>query len=80
MALSETFLITLTATSASTFLVCLRWLYRSKCSRVSCCGLLIERDTHTEEELDMVNPPPSDSGKTSRPNSPRNQNIQRITL
>jgi hypothetical protein len=77
MPLSETFLISLTTTASATFLVCLRWLYRSKCSRVSCCGLLIERDVQGEEELDAINP--TDSSKDAQ-DSPIDKNQQMIRL
>lgn len=57
MALSETFLITLTTTASATFLVCLRWIYRSKCNHIECCGLIVDRDVRGEEALDRVVPP-----------------------
>jgi hypothetical protein len=68
MALSETFLITLTTTASATFLVCLRWIYRSKCSYIECCGLIkIDRDVRREEQLDMITPPsPNNSNKMER--------------
>ena len=78
MPLSETFLISLVATTSATFLVCLRWAYRSKCSRVSCCGLLIERDVRGEESLDMIYP--QDSEKQDSPNLPKNMSRQTIQL
>lgn len=77
MPLSETFLITLTTTASATFLVCLRWLYRSKCSRVQCCGLLIERDIRREEEIDLS--APSESSKNTQ-ESPTNRNQPVIRL
>lgn len=78
MSLSETFLISLVATSSATFLVCLRWLYRSKCSRVSCCGLLIERDVRGEEQLDMI--VPQESEKRNPQDSPKNMSLQTLRL
>jgi len=27
-------------------------MYKSKCSRIECCGMVIERDTHAEVEID----------------------------
>jgi hypothetical protein len=78
MPLSETFLISLTATGSATFLVCLRWAYRSKCSRVSCCGLLIERDVIGEERLDTISP--QDSEKIPKEDSPKNTSLQMLRL
>jgi len=78
MPLSETFLISLTATGSATILVCLRWAYRSKCSRVSCCGLLIERDVRGEEQLDMI--VPQDSEKRLEQHSPKNTSLQMLRL
>jgi len=78
MPLSETFLISLVATTSASFLVCLRWAYRSKCTRVSCCGLLIERDVRGEEQLDMIYP--QDSEKQNLPNLPKNMSRQTILL
>lgn len=78
MSLSETFLISLVTTSSATFLVCLRWLYRSKCSRVSCCGLLIERDVRGEEQLDMI--VPQESEKRNSQDSPKNTSLQTLRL
>lgn len=78
MPLSETFLISLVASTSATFLVCLRWAYRSKCSRVSFCGLLIERDVRGEEQLDMI--VPQDSGKHHIQDSPKNTSLQMLRL
>ena len=78
MPLSETFLISLTTTASATFLVCLRWAYRSKCSRVSCCGLLIERDVKGEEQLDMISP--QDSEKDQTQGSPKNTSVPMLRL
>lgn len=52
MALSEVFL-TMLVTSGFAFLggllaVC----YKSKCVRISCCGLVIDRDVQGEERID----------------------------
>ena len=57
MVLSETFLITLTTTASATFLVCLRWIYRSKCNHIECGCIKIDRDVRGEERLDMAMPP-----------------------
>ena len=66
MPLSETFLITLTTTSSATFLVCLRWLYRSKCTRIQCCGLIVERDVHEEGMGEHAQSPENNSQKIER--------------
>jgi hypothetical protein len=67
MALSETFLITLTTTASATFLVCLRWAYKSKCSHVECLCFKIDRDVRGEEQIDMITPPsPNNSNKMER--------------
>ena len=29
-----------------------RQMYKSKCSRIECCGIIIERDTHAEQDID----------------------------
>jgi len=78
MPLSETFLISLVTTASASFLVCVRWAYRSKCTRVSCCGLLIERDVIGEEQLDMIYP--QDSEKNHRQDSQKGISQQTIRL
>jgi hypothetical protein len=77
MTLSETFLISLVATSSATFLVCLRWLYKSKCSNIKCGCIEIQRDVRGEEQLDMLNP--SESSKDLQ-DSPTNKTQQMIRL
>ena len=50
--LSEVFL-TMLVTSGFAFLgAMLAVCYKSKCVRIACCGLVIDRDVHGEEEID----------------------------
>lgn len=52
MPLSEVFL-TMLVTSGFAFLgAMLAVCYKSKCVRISCCGLVIDRDVQGEEEID----------------------------
>ena len=52
MPLSEVFL-TMVVTSSFAFLgAMLAVCYKSKCVRISCCGLVIDRDVQAEEQLD----------------------------
>jgi len=54
MALSETFYITLLTTASATFLMIIRWCYRSKCTHVRFCGIVeIERNVEEEEKIDI---------------------------
>ena len=67
MVLSETFWIAFVSTASATILVCLRWAYKSKCNHVECFGLVIDRDVHGEERIDMIVPPsPTNSNKMER--------------
>jgi hypothetical protein len=52
MVLSEIFL-TMLVTSCFAFLAgALAVCYKSKCVRISCCGLVIDRDVAGEEKID----------------------------
>jgi len=52
MPLSEVFL-TMLVTSGFAFLgAMLAVCYKSKCVRIACCGLVIDRDVQGEEEID----------------------------
>jgi len=52
MPLSEVFL-TMLVTSGFAFLAgLLAVCYKSKCVRISCCGLVIDRDVEGEEKID----------------------------
>jgi hypothetical protein len=54
MSLSEIFL-TMLVTSTFTFLMA--WLavcYKSKCKKIACCGIVIDRDIEAEEHIDEI--------------------------
>jgi hypothetical protein len=54
MALSEIFL-TMLVTSTFAFLGAgLAVCYKSKCKRIACCGMVIDRDIEAEEQLDQI--------------------------
>jgi|688.fasta_scaffold283743_3 hypothetical protein len=72
MVLSETFWIAFVSTASASFLVCLRWAYKSKCNHVECCCIKVDRDVHGEERLDMVIPP--------SPNNSSNKMERQISL
>jgi hypothetical protein len=50
--LSEGFYAMLIATGAGIFGAILTILYKSKCTRIRCCGIEIDRDVAGEEKLD----------------------------
>lgn len=50
--LSEGFFAMLVATGFAFLGALLGVCYKSKCVRISCCGLLIERDVQGEEKID----------------------------
>ena len=56
-----------------------RQMYKSKCSRVSICGITIERDVHAEIELDEQTihhqQSTNDLEHLKSPSSPRNNNV-----
>jgi hypothetical protein len=66
--LSETFWIAFVSSMSASCLVCMRWLYKSKCSHIDCCGIKIDRDVRGEERLDMIVPssPSNSSNKMER--------------
>jgi hypothetical protein len=54
MGLSEIFL-TMLVTSSFAFLGAgLAVCYKSKCKKIACCGIVIERDIEAEEQLDEI--------------------------
>lgn len=59
------FWLSLTALIFGFFGVALKFCYQSKCSNCNVCwGLVsIQRDTESEEEIDLVNPMPTGSNK-----------------
>lgn len=52
MPISEGFLSMLVASGMTLFGAILALLYKSKCTRVRCCGIEIDRDVAGEEKLD----------------------------
>ena len=56
-----------------------RQMYKSKCSRVSICGITIERDVQAEIELDEQTihqqQSTNDLENLKSPSSPRNNNV-----
>lgn len=52
MPISEGFLSMLVASSMTLFGAVLAILYKSKCTRIRCCGIEIDRDVAGEEKLD----------------------------
>ena len=56
-----------------------RQMYKSKCSRVSLCGMTIERDVRAEIELDEQtvnrNQSSNDLENIKSPSSPRNNHV-----
>jgi len=56
-----------------------RQMYKSKCSRVSLCGMTIERDVRAEIELDEQtvnrNQSSNDLENIKSPTSPRNNHV-----
>ena len=49
---SQVFYLTVISIATAFLLALSRQMYKSKCSRIECCGIVIERDTQTEQELD----------------------------
>jgi hypothetical protein len=52
MPISEGFLAMVVASGMTLFGAVLALLYKSKCTRVRCCGIEIDRDVAGEEKLD----------------------------
>ncbi len=56
-----------------------RQMYKSKCSKVSLCGITIERDVRAEIELDeqiaQKNQSSTELESMKSPTSPRNNNV-----
>jgi hypothetical protein len=67
MGYSESFIIAVITSLSASCLIAVRWCYRSKCRRIRCCGLDIERDVEGEEHLDEISPQsPTNSNKMNR--------------
>ena len=49
---SQVFYLTIISMGIAFLLALSRQMYKSKCSRIECCGMVIERDTHAEQEID----------------------------
>lgn len=49
---SQVFYLTIISMGIAFLLALSRQMYKSKCSRIECCGMIIERDTHAEQEID----------------------------
>jgi hypothetical protein len=47
---SQVFYLTVISIATAFLLALSRQMYKSKCSRIECCGIVIERDTQTEQE------------------------------
>ena len=54
MALSESFYYYLVSTISSLIIVCIYFLYKSKCTVIKCCGLEVDRDVETEQKEDEL--------------------------
>ena len=53
-ALSEVFWTFFITSSIGLLLGFARMMYKSKCKKVKCCGLYIDRDVEGEEKLDAI--------------------------
>ena len=53
---SQVFYLTIISMGIAFFLALGRQIYKSKCSRIECCGIVIERDTQAELEFDESHP------------------------
>ena len=49
---SQVFYLTVNSIATAFLLALSRQMYKSKCSRIECCGIVIERDTHAEQDID----------------------------
>jgi hypothetical protein len=53
--LSESFYYYLVSTISSLIIVCMGFLYKSKCKNVKCCGLVeVDRDVEIEQKEDEM--------------------------
>jgi len=52
----QVFYITIASMGCGLLLACMRSMYKSKCSKIKCCGIVIERDTETEGQYDENHP------------------------
>ena len=49
---SQGFYLTVISIATAFLLALSRQMYKSKCSRIECCGIVIERDTQAEQDID----------------------------
>ena len=61
---SQVFYLTVISIATAFLLALSRQMYKSKCSRIECCGIVIERDTQAEQDIDE-NPALQHSKSTS---------------
>jgi hypothetical protein len=54
MSLSESFYYYLVSTISSLIIVCIGFLYKSKCKNVKCCGVEVDRDVEIEQKEDEI--------------------------
>lgn len=66
---NATFFLAVGSITSASFAVLLRYIFKSKCRRFSCCGLTVERDVEAELEeqrielQDHTNHPPTPETK-----------------
>lgn len=53
---TQVFYITIASMGVGLMLACMRSMYKSKCSKIQFCGVIIERDTATEGQYDESHP------------------------
>lgn len=53
---TQVFYITIASMGVGLLLACMKAMYKSKCSKISLCGMVIERDTTTEAQYDESHP------------------------
>ena len=57
---NSTFWLAVAGSTSAGFAILLRYIFKSKCRRFSCCGLIIERDVEAElreQELELTEHP-----------------------
>lgn len=51
---NATFFLAVGSITSASFAVLLRYIFKSKCRRFSCCGLIVERDVEAELEEQRI--------------------------
>lgn len=51
---NATFFLAVGSITSASFAVLLRYIFKSKCRRFSCCGLIVERDVDAELEEQRI--------------------------